>query len=101
MENIRVRLAPGIYGGILRSISMRPQSGGIKPCDNAAFGVEPQGYGVANRLAARVRSRRRRLKTLPVWRYRGRGTHWQGRAHAIVVTSPRNWVRRRPPVEPR
>jgi len=26
-------------------------TGGIKPGDNAAFGVEPQGYGMANRLA--------------------------------------------------
>jgi len=28
-------------------------AGGIKASDNAAFGVEPQGYGVANQSAAR------------------------------------------------
>jgi hypothetical protein len=28
------------------------RTGGIKPADNAAFGVQPQGYGVANRSAA-------------------------------------------------
>ena len=41
------------------------------------------------------------LKTLPVWPYRGRVPCPQLTAHAIVVTSPRNSVRRRPPVEPR
>jgi hypothetical protein len=52
MENIRVRLAPGIYGRILRAVSNANSTGGIKPSDNAAFGAQPQGYGVANRLAA-------------------------------------------------
>jgi hypothetical protein len=31
---------------------MRTSTGGINPSDNAAFGAQPQGYGVANRLAA-------------------------------------------------
>src|SRR5260370_4126730 len=55
---------------------MRTKSGGIKVQDNAAFGVQPQGFGVANRsTAARPSGRVRlsRLKTLVVWRYRGRG----------------------------
>jgi hypothetical protein len=36
---------------MLRSISNANPTGGIKACDNAAFGPEPQGYGIANRLA--------------------------------------------------
>jgi hypothetical protein len=52
MENIRVRLAPGIYGRILRAVSNANSTGGIKSSDNAAFGGQPQGYGMANRLAA-------------------------------------------------
>jgi hypothetical protein len=57
----RFALAPGIYGrkvddAISRSISNAYPIVGIKPSDNAAFGVRPQGYGketeVANRLAA-------------------------------------------------
>jgi hypothetical protein len=52
----RFALAPGIYGRkiydtILRSISNANPIVGIKPSDNAAFGVQPQGYEVANRLA--------------------------------------------------
>jgi hypothetical protein len=58
MENIRVRLAPGIYGRILRAVSNANSTGGIKPSDNAAFGAQPQGYGVANRLAAEADCRR-------------------------------------------
>jgi hypothetical protein len=38
----------------LRSISNASPTGGIKPADNAAFGVQPQGYGVANRLAGKA-----------------------------------------------
>jgi hypothetical protein len=34
----------------LRSISNANPIVGIKPCDNAAFGVQPQGYEAANRL---------------------------------------------------
>jgi hypothetical protein len=49
MENIRVCLAPGIS----RIVSDANPAGGIKASDNAAFGVEPQGYGVANRMAGR------------------------------------------------
>jgi hypothetical protein len=83
MENITVRLAPG-FDGI---VSNANPSGGIKAGNNAAFGVQPQGYGVANRSAGRVHigpARRPRLKTLSVWRYRGRGLGWQGPPHAIV-----------------
>jgi hypothetical protein len=47
MENIRVCLAPVIS----RIVSDANPGRGIKASDNAAFGVEPQGYGVANRLA--------------------------------------------------
>jgi hypothetical protein len=40
---------------ILRSVSNANPSGGItastKALDNAAFGLHPQGYGLANRLA--------------------------------------------------
>ena len=104
------------YGKILRSISNADPAGGIKPHDNAAFGAQPQGYGVANpvarkaRMAADLASQVSQLclKTLSVWRYRGRtprrttvpmeSERW---SHAIVVTSPHNWARRRPPVEPR
>jgi hypothetical protein len=49
LENIRICLAPGIS----RIVSDANPAGGIKASDNAAFGVEPQGYGVANRLAGR------------------------------------------------
>jgi hypothetical protein len=61
MENITVRpssrnLRREFYDTILRSISNANPIVGIKPSDNAAFGVQPQGYGketeVANRLAA-------------------------------------------------
>src|SRR5258705_3783273 len=44
-------LAPGFQGRKLRSISNANPTGGIKACDNAAFGLEPQGYGMAHRLA--------------------------------------------------
>jgi hypothetical protein len=44
-------LAPGFQVRKLRSISNANPTGGIKACDNAAFGLEPQGYGMANRLA--------------------------------------------------
>jgi hypothetical protein len=47
MENITIRLAPGF----VRTVAMHDQPGSIKPTDNAAFGVQPQGYGLANRLA--------------------------------------------------
>ena len=65
---------------ILRSISNANPTGGIKPSDNAAFGVQPQGYGrridwMANRLTGGPGGRRfcqLCLKTLSVWRYRGR-----------------------------
>jgi hypothetical protein len=73
MENITVRPSSRIYGRILRSISNANPIGGIKPCDNAAFGDQPQGYGVTNRLAKRPggrQSSRPSLKTLSVWRYR-------------------------------
>jgi hypothetical protein len=40
MEIITVRLAPGF----LRIISNANPSGGIKASENAAFGVQPQGY---------------------------------------------------------
>jgi hypothetical protein len=51
VECITDRLAPGFQGSKLRSISDANPTGGIKACDNAAFGLEPQGYGMANRLA--------------------------------------------------
>jgi hypothetical protein len=54
MKNIRVCLAPGIS----RIVSDANPAGGIKASDNAAFGVEPQGYGVANRLAGSPCDRR-------------------------------------------
>jgi len=44
-----------MYGKILRSFSNANPTGGIKPTDNAAFGVQPQGYGVTNRLAGNAR----------------------------------------------
>jgi hypothetical protein len=47
MENIRVCLAPGIS----RIVSDANPAGGIKAGNNAAFAVEPQGYGMANRSA--------------------------------------------------
>jgi hypothetical protein len=47
VENITVRLKLQD----LRIVSNANPSGGIKASDNAAFGVRPQGYGVANRLA--------------------------------------------------
>jgi hypothetical protein len=45
MENIRVRLGSGFHGRILRNVSNANPTGGIKGWDNAAFGVQPQGYG--------------------------------------------------------
>src|SRR5258708_33097664 len=95
----------------LRIVSNANPTGGIKAWDNAAFGVQPQGYGVANRMAGNARvvadlasfTRKLyplRLKTLSVWPYRGRRPPPQASAHAIVVTSPHNWARRRPPAEP-
>src|SRR5580692_913130 len=102
----RFALAPGIYGRktydtILRSISNANPIVGIKPSDNAAFGVRPQGYGretgMANRLAGGPMAAdlaslvsQPCLKTLSVWRYRGRWPLLRGSAHAIVVTSPHN-----------
>ena len=79
VEIITVRLAPGF----LRIISNANPSGGIKAGENAAFGVQPQGYGVANRLAAGPQGRggpadnpadlaHKPPKTLALWRYRGR-----------------------------
>jgi hypothetical protein len=41
MENITIRLAPGLYG----QFRMRDRPGSIEPTDNAAFGVQPQGWG--------------------------------------------------------
>jgi hypothetical protein len=48
MEIITVRLSSRDlgqdgHGKILRSFSNANPSGGIKPADNAAFGVQPQG----------------------------------------------------------
>jgi hypothetical protein len=54
MENITVRPS----SRILRIVSNANPTGGIKASDNAAFGVQPQGYGVANRLAGRPDGRR-------------------------------------------
>jgi hypothetical protein len=51
MENITIRLAPGFVRIVFK---MRDRPGSIKPTDNAAFGVQPQGYGVANQLAAKT-----------------------------------------------
>jgi hypothetical protein len=42
MENITIRLAPGFVRIVFK---LRNRSGSIKPTDNAAFGVQPQGYG--------------------------------------------------------
>jgi hypothetical protein len=54
MENITVRPSVlRIYGKVLRPISNANPTGGIKAGDNAAFDAEPQGYGVANRMAER------------------------------------------------
>jgi hypothetical protein len=50
-------LAPGFTAGFhgkiqdLRIVSDTNPTGGIKTADNAAFGVQPQGYGVTNRAA--------------------------------------------------
>jgi hypothetical protein len=40
---------------MLRAVSNANPTGGIKASDNAAFGFQPQGYAVANRLAAKAR----------------------------------------------
>src|SRR6267154_1053894 len=101
MGNIRVRLAPGIYGRILRSISMRTQAAASSRVTMPRVAVNRKDTGWRIDWHPRLDGYQGRLKTLPVWRYRGRGPHARGAAHAIVVTSPRNWVRRRPPVEPR
>jgi hypothetical protein len=53
LENITIRLAPGFGGRIFKIDLECGPSGGIKASDNAAFGVQPQGYGVANRVADR------------------------------------------------
>jgi hypothetical protein len=51
VESITVRLAPGCTAGSYDRSRMRTQAAGIVARDNAAFGLEPQGYGLANRLA--------------------------------------------------
>jgi hypothetical protein len=40
-----------VSGQEITIISNANPTGGIKACDNAAFGLEPQGYGMTNRLA--------------------------------------------------
>jgi hypothetical protein len=47
MENITVCLAPGFT----ESLAMHGRPGSIKPADNAAFGGQPQGYGLTPELA--------------------------------------------------
>jgi hypothetical protein len=48
MECITDRLAPGFQKQeVTINLECEP-AGGIKACDNAAFGLEPQGYGMAN-----------------------------------------------------
>jgi hypothetical protein len=52
MQNIRVRLSfQEVTAAFTIDLDANPM-GAIKPCDNAAFGAQPQGYGLANRLAA-------------------------------------------------
>jgi hypothetical protein len=51
MENITVCLAPGFT----ESLAMRNRPGSIKPTDNAAFGGQPQGYGLAPESAENAR----------------------------------------------
>jgi hypothetical protein len=86
---------------MLRNVSNANPSGGIKAEDNAAFGVRPQGYVNGESVGRIAQGAAKRLKTLVLWRHRGRLPHWGVAAHAIVVTSPHNWARRRPPGEPR
>jgi hypothetical protein len=51
LESITDRLAPGVSRqDVTINLECEP-TGGIKASDNAAFGPEPQGYGMANRLA--------------------------------------------------
>jgi hypothetical protein len=50
MENITVRPSFRNLRQEFASISNANPIVGIKTCDNAAFGVQPQGYGMANRL---------------------------------------------------
>jgi hypothetical protein len=97
MESIRVRLAPGVYGRIFTIDLECEPKGGIKAWDNAAFGVQPQGFGVANRVAESPMAADSAslvslscLKTLSVWQYRDRPPGAQPQPHAIVVTSPHN-----------
>jgi hypothetical protein len=59
MENITVRpssrnLRQENLRRILRSISNANPIVGIKPSDNAAFGVRPQGYGRGTGMANRL-----------------------------------------------
>jgi hypothetical protein len=44
-------LLQGFRAGSYDQISNANPTGGIKACDNAAFGLEPQGYAMAKRLA--------------------------------------------------
>jgi hypothetical protein len=89
MEIITVRLG----SRNLRQVKLRQMNysnaiptGSIKPPDHAAFGVQPQGcgmdaarmrhgHGTPNRSAKRSVARQLCLKTLSVWRYRGRRPH--------------------------
>jgi hypothetical protein len=72
MEIITIRLAPGF----VRTVFKMRDPAASKPADNAAFGVQPQGYGLANRLAQSALGGSRfslpGVKTLSLWRYRGR-----------------------------
>jgi hypothetical protein len=45
MENIRVRLSFQEFTAASPIDPDANPTGGIKPCDNAAFGAQPQGYG--------------------------------------------------------
>jgi hypothetical protein len=45
MENIRVRLSFQEFTAASTIDLDANPTGGIQPCDNAAFGAQPQGYG--------------------------------------------------------
>src|SRR5262245_28866216 len=99
MESITVCLAPGFlrYKAISEG---SPDPAASKARDNAGFGIEPQGKGLANQPAYRpaaVDLTQLCLQTLAVWRYRDRIPPYltQRWLHRLVIR-PATALRRNP-----
>jgi hypothetical protein len=78
-----------------------PDPAASKALDNAGFGVGPQGKGLTNQVAYHPATTDLADFACKRSYYGGIVTGYLPYPHAKVVTSPRNWDRRRPPAEPR